>query len=451
MEFPAYQVPLAGNGMVIGVNAIVHVLLSHGIAIGVLFLVFLGERHQRSLHVGPAAHAWRRYQKKLLRFAAFIVTTTGAITGAGIWFTTMGLAPRGIASMLRIFFWAWFVEWLVFTTEALILLLLYWRWNRLQTAGRYRSTGAYVASGVLSAILITGNLGFMLTPGKWLQDASFWSGFLNPSFAPQVCLRLSIALVVGGIAGMLFALAAAHDARVRSDAVRLAGWTCLGGAAFCSVAAPFYFVSVPQSYLERSLFAVTTSRLSGHPKLFIAANIIAATAVLFAAALAIRRRVAALKWMVGPALVMAIALVAEFERVREFIRGPYLMPGYMYANGVLVAEAGMLERNAAPTPEAATEPVLAGARVFARQCSACHTVGGVNDIRQRVSGRPRDGIQVILDHTHEMVSFMPPLSATGVEKDATAEFLWTLSQEKVRWESRARILPAAGQTKPGAP
>lgn len=446
MEFPPYQVPFVGNGMVIGLNAVVHVLLSHGVAIGMLFLIFVGARHALRLRGQSHAQAWGRYQKKLVRFAAFVVTTMGAITGAGIWFTTMGLAPRGIASMLRIFFWAWFVEWLVFSSEAIVLLVLYWRWNRLSLEARSRATGAYVALGALSAVLITGNLGFMLTPGRWVEEPSFWSGFLNPSFGPQLFLRLGIALLVGGLGGMLFALATASDARVRTDALRLAGWTFFLGAAVCAAAAPFYYLVVPKSFLERSLFAVTTSRLSGYPKLFLAANIVAAVVLLFAGTLALRRHLKALRWVIGPALLMAIGLVAEFERVREFIRGPYLMPGYMYANGVLVGEAGLLQdQGAAARPESDSSDFLrTGAQVFAQQCSVCHTTGGINDIRRRVAGRTCDGIRVILDHTHGMVSFMPPVSATSPEKDAMAEFLWILSQRPLPWASRARILPEAG-------
>ena len=43
MQFPVYQVPYAGNGMVIGINAIIHVLVSHGVAIGAFAVVVLAD------------------------------------------------------------------------------------------------------------------------------------------------------------------------------------------------------------------------------------------------------------------------------------------------------------------------------------------------------------------------------------------------------------------------
>lgn len=185
MDFLLFQVPYLGNGMVIGVNAIVHVIISHGVAIGLMAMIFMAEY----IGIRKNSETWENFAKELLKPAVIIITGVGAVTGVGIWFTTSALAPRGIGSMLRVFFWPWFIEWIVFTLEVIAILIYYFHWEKWTDDRKkyrwYLGLGYFLLASV-SAFLITGIMGFMLTSDGWPWDKSFWSAFFNPSFVPSV-------------------------------------------------------------------------------------------------------------------------------------------------------------------------------------------------------------------------------------------------------------------------
>ena len=125
MDFPIFQVPYLGNGMTIALDAVLHVFISHGLAIGAFSMVvvseYLGQRR--------ASRDWECFAKDFLQFIVFLITSVGAVTGVGIWLITSALSPRGIGSLLRVFFWPWFIEWGVFTVEVVIVLIYYYTWQ----------------------------------------------------------------------------------------------------------------------------------------------------------------------------------------------------------------------------------------------------------------------------------------------------------------------------------
>ena len=65
---------------------------------------------------------------------------------------------------------------------------------------------------------------------------------------------------------------------------------------------------------------------------------------------------------------------------------------------------------------------------MAQNCSACHTIGGLHDIRNRVKNRSEDGIFVYLSHISEMVPFIPPFSGTEAERRILVRFLHRLAR-----------------------
>ncbi len=441
-----YQSPTLGNGMVIGFNGVLHVLVSHGVAIGMIaLLVLLDSRAPR-----PTTDEWRVFLRRLLRVSVVLTTVGGAVTGAGIWFTTATLAPRAIGSMLRVFFWPWFVEWLVFVAEVVVLLVLYFRWDGLTRRRRTALGLAYLALVLASAFLISGILGFMLTPGDWPGLRGLGSAFFNPSFAPQLLTRLALGMVLGAI-GVVTLLAIRPVREPVFGAVsRTLGWTLVVATPLLAAFLAWYLAVAPVPYRERTAFSILTSHLSQTPWLVPLANLAAAGLLAATAWCALHRRRKALRWLAVPALVAAAGVATELERVREFIRGPYLMPGYMYVSGVLVSEVAPVARLGvrrsavwAGHPVHDAGPRHRAAFVFASSCSGCHTLDGINAISDRLRGRSVDGIAVILDHTWEMVPFMPPLAASRDEGRLTARYLHELTTGELEMRSRARHVPAA--------
>lgn len=450
MEFPIFQVPYLGNGMTIALDAVLHVVISHGLAIGAVSMVvaseYLGQRR--------ASRDWEDFAKDFLRVIVFLTTSVGAVTGVGIWLITSALAPRGIGSLLRVFFWPWFIEWGVFTAEVVIVLIYYYTWQSWtgeRKKHHLRLGLGYVAAALCSALLITGILGFMLTPDGWPWDKSLWSAFFNISYLPQLVLRLGIAYSLGTLFSVAYLVFTRRDPGFRKEGLAFFSKLALFSLTITLLSGVWYFKVVPSAFKTHSLYAVMTSRFSQQPELFWAITIGGAVFLLLFWLVALRKSVTSIRILVVPAIIVAVLFVAQFERVREFIRGPYLMPGYMYANQVLLEETplfakkGMLPGSSWYSATAKQgDPVGQGAYLFAQNCSACHTVGGINDIVARVQGRTADGIYVILGHTQEMVPFMPPFSGTDQERRTMADFLFHLADGTIKLGAPSRFTPLNG-------
>lgn len=453
MEFPLFQVPYLGNGMTIGIVAVLHVIISHGLAIGAMTMVVLSE-YRGLRHHDPD---WESFSRGLLKVVIIVITGVGASTGVGIWFTTSALSPRGMGSLLRVFFWPWFTEWLFFVTEVLVLLAYYFTWDRWTGVQKRRHLylgASYILVGLGSATLITGILGFMLTPAGWPWDQSLWSAFFNPSFPPQLLLRLAIALTLGALFAMAYLVFTPGEPRFQREALRLWGTISLAAVALIPPLTWWYYAVVPSRYKTHIIYGILTSRLSQRPEVLFAAAAIALLAILSCSWFAWRRQATAAKVLVIPALLLSVAFTFAFERTREFIRGPYLMPGYLYASNVLLSESPFLNKHGL-LPNAywfnmlgQDDPVNQGAYLLAQNCSACHTIDGLNDIRQRVKGRSEDGIFVYLSHISEMVPFMPPFSGTEAERKILARFLYRLAQDRIPLTAPSRYTPLSGEAQP---
>ncbi|MCL4537965.1 MAG: c-type cytochrome [Nitrospirae bacterium] len=447
MQFPIFQVPHLGNGMTIALDAVLHVIISHGLAIGAITLIVISEY----LGFKKSSQDWENFAKEFLKFTIIITTGVGAVTGAGIWLITSALAPLGIGSMLRVFFWPWFIEWMVFTGEVIFILLYYFTWDKW--TGERKKQHIYLGAGytlfaLSSAFLITGILGFMLTSDGWPWDKSILSAFFNPSYLPQLLLRIGIALALGTVFSVAFLLFTRRESGFRKEALNFFGKVALLSLSATVIFTWWYFSVVPSSFKTHAKFAALTSHFSQQPEVFWIANITAAFLLFVLALSAMRGSTLLVKILILPAILISMGFVSEFERIREFIRGPYLMPGYMYANQVLLKEGPFLERDGSlknsywyNMAANSSDTISQGAYLFAQNCSACHTIGGINDIAKRVQGRTEDGIFVILGHTHDMVPFMPPFSGTEQERRVMASFLYKLSTGRLKMGAPSRFTP----------
>jgi len=438
MTFPLIHVPWLGDGMTIALNAVVHVLISHGVAIGMTILIVLFQ----NLGAMGRGEFWEETARTLLKPVVIVTTSVGAVTGVGIWFITGILAPEGIGSLIHLFFWPWFIEWWAFTTEVVFLLVYYFLWDRL---ARHRPRllmalgWGYVAVALSSAVLISGILGFMLTPDGWPQGGTFTQAYFNPTFVPQFMLRISAGIALGallilGWTGWRFKGTANERGRV----LRLTGLVMLLAMASTAVFAWVYFSRVPQTYLTHWKFAVATSVWSQVPNLLPVLNTVAVACLVLAAMAGLlkRRKTGVILFL--PALILAVGMVAEFERVREFVRGPYLLPGYMYAN-----QTRMVRQEAASRQDRPLLPSLdwvnattdnapaarAGRALFDANCGVCHTIGGINDITVRLRGRTLESVNAITSITESMVPFMTPFNGSEQERLTMSTYLYSLANK----------------------
>ena len=134
---------------------------------------------------------------------------------------------------------------------------------------------------------------------------------------------------------------------------------------------------------------------------------------------------------------MTLVLLGSFERVREFIRKPYVIGDYMYANGIrvddypLFKEEGILRHATYTTVREVTDSnrIEAGAEVFKLSCTRCHTATGINSVTDRLrdlygSGPwDRDTVKYYLIGMHTARPFMPPFPGNDAEAGALADYL----------------------------
>lgn len=442
MDFPIYHLDFFGNRMLIAVIAILHVLINHPLAVGAMPLVTLlewwGYRRRDA--------AWDQLAYKVL-FVCFVITTSvGALTGVGIWLSASLVNPAAIGSLIRVFFLAWFTEWIVFVAEVSLILVYFLTWKKW-TPDRKR---LHIAVGVLLSLsswltmaIIVAVLGFMMNTGKWSEQPGLLTGVLNPIYLPQLAFRTPLAIVTAGLFVLfLIPFFTRREDPVRAGAVRFVStWTLLWLPAVIA-GALWYWRVIPDWMAANLSVAVATQgfeqwHLRVVQWLGVAALAVAAVS-LWGVVVPRRLPRAAL---VLP-FVLAAVLLGYFERVREFIRKPHVIQGYMYANGIREADYPLLKAQGLLTHAtyASTRTVTAenrleaGRDVFLIACTRCHTTRGVNGavtkFEKLFGYRPWDPekLKAYVAAMHNARPFMPPFPGNDAELDAMAAYLCWLQQ-----------------------
>lgn len=444
MDFPIFHIDFIGNRMLIAADAILHVIINHAFAVGALPVVALLELSG----IRRKDARWDKLAYRLLKIIFIITTTVGALTGVGIWFSASLVNPAAIGSLIRVFFWGWFVEWIVFVSEVSLIMAYFLSW---QTAGRspeaklkHLRLGIFLAvfSWITMAIIVA-ILGFMMDPGNWLTERTLMSGLFNPMYLPQLAFRTTLAMVMGGMTMIcLIYLFTRHDLAFRTMVLRvISNWS---GAWMLGliVASIWYYQVIPNHMLANIPVAVTTQEYvswNGRLKLLLIVGLFYVGRVLW---LSVKRpgQVHGAKYLVS--VLLLFAMLGQFERVREFIRKPFIIGNYMYANGIRVADYPLLQRDgilqhatyAGIREVTADNQISAGREVFEQTCTRCHTVNGVNSIRGQLKkmygGKPwkSEVIAAYIENMHRARYFMPPFPGNKAELDALAIYLASLQK-----------------------
>lgn len=440
MDFPIFHLDFLGNRMLIAIIATLHVVISHSLGVGGMALVAWMERK------GIDDPDWDIVAKKTL-FAFFVVTTTvGAMTGVGIWFSASLINPTAIASLIRVFFWAWFIEWIVFVTEVVLILFYYLTWDRW-TGDRKK---AHVQMGFnlalfswFTMVIIVAILAFMMDPGSWHEQKSFLSGFLNPVYLPQLAFRTPLAMVMAGGAALAVLAFSSLNAELRQKAfVSISKWI-LFWIPFLILGSYLYYRVIPVAMKANMGVSLTTQEFVSWyqmTKFVILGSFIFVSVFCFIGLFRFRFP----RLLLPIPLIVFIGLMGTFERSREFIRKPYAIGGYLYANGLrkddypLFQKEGLLKFAPYVSVREINDQniLIAGKDLFVLTCTRCHTVDGVNSIKTKLGsmyGREPwkvETIQSYLSVMHQARTFMPPFPGNEKEKEALASYLVSLQTSK---------------------
>lgn len=438
MDFPLFYLDSIGNRLLMAVIATVHVMINHPFAVGAYPLVALIEWWGRR----TKSPEWDRLAYRVT-FVLFIVTTTvGALTGVGIWFTAGLIAPFGIGSLLRVFFWAWFSEWLVFVAEVVLLMLyfLMWRhWADGWLKKLHLGVGVVLSvCSLLTMVIVVAILSFMMGTGSWNQTQSFFSAFFNPLYLPQLAFRTPYAMLGAGLlVWFLLFFFTRRGTEFRDRAVRFVALWTLFWTPFSVAGAAWYLSAVPIAMKANLGVGLLTQAYEQWQATFlIVVGLAALVMVAVAAAAAVRPRLISQVVLLLP-LVLGLYLLGHFERAREFVRKPHVVADYMYSNGVTMEELPVFQRDgilryATYTAHKTVTPetrVGAGQDVFMIACSRCHTTGGVNSVVTRFRKLYGDGpwdndaLLAFVQSMHISRTFMPPFPGNDAEAEALVAFV----------------------------
>ena len=441
MDFPLFFLDLIGNRLLMAVVAVVHVMVNHPVAVGAYPLVALLE--------------WRAYRRgdraldelvRRITFVLFIVTTTvGALTGVGIWLTAALIAPFGIGSLLRVFFWAWFAEWLVFISEVVLVLIYFLAWKRW-SVGRWKKVhiGVGVALGLMSwftMAIIVAILGFMMGTGSWTTDQSFFSALLNPLYAPQLAFRTTFALVTACLfIWFLLFFFTKQDQSLRERTVRVIASWILMLTPFWIASAVWYWSRVPEAMASNLNVALLTQAYANWEGSFlIVVGIVTLLLIATAAVAAVRPQAIPRVLLLIP-FVFGLYLLGHFERAREFVRKPHVVADYMYSNGVTMEELPIFQRDGIlryatfvkHRRVTAGNRTEAGQDIFVLACSRCHTTTGVNGLVKRFENLygpeawDSSALAAFVESMHLTRTYMPPFPGTEAERGALVAYIKNL-------------------------
>lgn len=446
MDFPIFHLDGLGNRGLIAVIAILHVLINHGLAVGMMPLLAAMEwyGHRRN------DARWDTLAYKILFFAFLFTTTVGALTGVGIWFSTSLVNPYSIGSLIRVFFWGWFAEWLVFITEVVLILayFLTWKkWTGSRKAAHIRLGFALAFFSWVTMAIIVSILGFMMDPGNWLTEHSLWNGFTNPVYLPQLAFRTPLALAMAGVISMtLILFFTRRDDPFRLEALRAVSLFTLLAAPFVFIGGYWYYTVVPTTMVSNLEVSLLTLEFVDWQNTLLWGMAGIAITVALVAQFGVFRPQYMPKPLLLVTLLGIIWITGHFERVREFVRKPYVIGQYMYANGLrvedypLYARDGLLkwanysyplgdaEKNAMK-PQQNVQSMQDGKDVFMISCSRCHTGTGLNSITkhfQRMYGDQPWTPELTMGYMeamHEAQPFMPPFPGNQRELQALAEYI----------------------------
>lgn len=442
MDFPIFHLDFLNNRTLIAVIAILHVVINHSFAVGGIPLVTLLE-HKGYTSEDPR---WDKLAYRIMKTFFIITTTLGAMTGVGIWLSASLINPASIASLIRVFFWAWFTEWIVFVTEVVLIMIYYLSWKRSLASPEAKRKHIRVGIGLsiaswITMVLIVAILSFMMDPGSWIERRTLLSGFFNPIYLPQLAFRTALAMIMAGAASLcLIGVYAKTDNPFRLRSSRLVSWWMMGWLPFGVLASWNYWRIVPTAMKQNFGVAISTQAFEQWHSGLVMMMIVAFSLVLLLIiwttmadeSFPVPRFVGVLPFMV------LILFLGGFERIREFIRKPYVIGQYMYSNGIRAEDYPLLQKEGllthatyaavkTITPE---NEILAGREVFKLACTRCHTVNGLNSIRgnlNKMYGKTMpweaDKIAAYIGTLHTSRAYMPPFPGSEAEKQALAKYL----------------------------
>ncbi len=417
MNYPVWELGM-GAGVLMAWVSILHVFVSHFAVGGGLWLVVTEMRARKT-----GDKDLLQFVKSHSRFFMLLTLVFGAISGVGIW-TTIGLiSPHGTSALIHGYVWGWAMEWVFFFLEICSAIVYYYGWERLDAHTHQMMGWIYFISAFMSLVIINGIVTFMLTPGGWLENHQFWTGFFNPTYWPSVLIRTFGSFAIAGI----FTLMSASFLPRSAFRTRVTRWNAswvLVGMIVVAFAAKWYGGSV-------AIWRDNEALLGAIPVLPIVAGYFK-VGILVMTLLALVPLIVPKLWnkgLVAVLILCGLLTMGAGEWTREAGRKPFTIQGYLYSTGMLKSEtakveaAGMVASAKWISPDTLADPVRLGHGLFLAYCQPCHTLDGYNGLRPYLAHWDQETVASLVPNLGAIRALMPPWYGTENENEALTAYL----------------------------
>ncbi len=434
--YPVFYIPYITSGWIIGIIATLHILPSHLSTSAMWFNVYVEWKAYKE-NRPQLLEFVKKYALLLLTFAYVF----GSLSGVGIWFSIMAAMPRGTSGLIHNYVWGWATEWVFFIIEVTGIFVYYYTLGKVNKKTHLIIGLIFAIGSWTTMAIIVGILSFMLSPGKWVETGNFFDGFFNQTYFTQFFFRTAIMFSIAALYAILTASFVKNE-EVKEEIVRKAG---IIGILSIIISIPFLFLylkSLPVN--SRELLSLIVSK--GLKMGFIVPFLIVFIYFIFHI---LKPRFSNF----ATSLIMLIILffsIFSGERIREILRKPYVIPQYMYSNGLIAFEhkakdvksdieklngRGILEVypfTPLELKEIREDNMLKAGKLIALiECSHCHSLekGGVRPLKEmieRMGFEDEETISEFLTLLGESYSYMPLFIGNEIERKALAKFLLNL-------------------------
>ncbi|PIE59810.1 MAG: cytochrome C [Desulfobulbus propionicus] len=423
MNYPVWELGAYGGGFLIALVAVTHVFVSHFAVGGGLWLVLTERKARREEN-----EALLKYVKGHARFFLLLTMVFGGLSGVGIWWTIALLNPGATSTLIHTFVFGWASEWVCFAGEIIALLIYYYKFETMPARDHEVIGWFYFIFAWLSLFFINGIIGFMLTPGAWIETGNFWQGFFNESFFPSLIFRSALCFMIAGMFGLLTG-AWQKDATLRQQVVRWSATWVWVPFVVLAAAACWYIKAMPEA--QETMILERAREISPYLKSFL----LCTPALLLLGLLSMLRLPQfAQRLLALGIIVIGFLHLGSFEFIREAGRRPWIIHGFMYSNAVTTAQAEQFKNGETSFLQTAlwaenkhgTESNLlqAGKELFQLQCSACHSINGpLNDIVPLSHAFTQTGLEAQLLGQGKVAPYMPPFFGNREERRALSAYI----------------------------
>ncbi len=122
-------------------------------------------------------------------------------------------------------------------------------------------------------------------------------------------------------------------------------------------------------------------------------------------------------------MACGLAFFSSFEWLRESVRKPFIIYGYVYGNGVDVSKEAIFRKDGL-LAHMAYRTGNDGADLFRHACRSCHTINGYKALKPMFDGTDTAFITGVIEGAQKMRGNMPPFVGTDAEAKEVARYIY---------------------------